>query len=394
MSAADRSAAARRAFTDRFGTAPMAVCDSPGRVNLIGEHIDYAGGCVLPFAIPPGISVAAGTAGRRASPASAVWLDLHSAPTSPVQPEASEVAQAGKLAQAVIQAVSALGRRRWPDPVHGPVWQLGIWSDLPLGSGLSSSAAFTVAVAGAVMAVLDIRGVDPRTVCRLCRDAEESATGVQCGLMDQYAVMFGCPDCAALFDPSTLSVEQLPLMLPDTVLAVIDSGQPRRLAASSYNQRRAELAAGHAGRVRHVATEKQRVVEACSALRSRDPAHLGALLCASHASLRDDYAVSTPQLDLLCDLLTMAGAAYGARLTGAGFGGNVLALLRPAALEPAASHSRLIDEVLEHYVVQTGLRPTLRLVEACAGAQLATAGFASSPVRLAAWTDAGQGGAQ
>jgi galactokinase len=368
--ATHRLARARAAFREHFGTEPRAVCDAPGRVNLIGEHIDYAGGSVLPCAIQYGIAIAAGP--DDGPGAGTGRLDLAVAPDSPVQPDAAQFGAAQGLAHEVRSRLGPwLGY-----PAAAP--RLCIYSDLPPGAGLSSSAAFEAAVAGALLgaggrsAGLAGPALTPLALCQLCQAAEQAATGVQCGLMDQYAVVFGRAGCAVHFDTVALTHEYVPLDLPRAALAAIDSGQPRRLAASGYNRRRAELAAGHPLRQRHQATERARVAAALGALRQGDAAALGALLSASHASLRDDFEVSTPELDVLCHLLCAgpAPAAWGARLTGAGFGGSVLALLHPAALEPDAAGRRPVDAVLDEYRRRTGLVPALRLVAPCDGAQL------------------------
>jgi galactokinase len=260
---------------------------APGRVNLIGEHTDYTGGLVLPVAIDR-FATAELERGRR--------LD------SP-------------LADAV---ADELGLDRFEGRVD---------STIPAGAGLASSAAFEVAVGAALSEAAGTHRA-PLELAEACRRAEERATGVPCGLMDQAAAVLGRAGHALLLDCGTLAYEHVPL--PEAlVLVVLDSGIRRRLEDGRYAQRRAEVEAGDPRRVRHVETENERVGTAVEALRAGDLEALGRILLAGHASLRDDFEVSLPVLDALVEGAVAAGA-YGARLTGAGFGGCVLALASPA----------------------------------------------------------------
>jgi galactokinase len=348
-----RLSQARATYLSVFGAAAAAACDAPGRVNLIGEHIDYAGGSVLPFAIQHGVAVAV----DRSVGSSTATLLI--ATGGPVQPGTEQLDRARRLIEEILARLGATGGG----------WQFALWSDLPIGAGLSSSAACAVAAAGAICAAAVIR---PRpsalVLCQIARDAEEAALGVQCGLMDQYTSMFGKAGHAVHFGTVSRAHEYIPLRLSDAVLAVIDSGQRRALSATGYNDRRAELAAGLRSRLRHVQSEKKRVIAAVKALQGSDAGKLGELLNASHASLRDDYEVSTPELDLLCKSLLEEGLAYGARVTGAGFGGSIIALLKPQAVEPACIGECAVHLVLSKYEAETGLQATLRLVKASDGA--------------------------
>ncbi len=274
----------------------MIEVSAPGRVNLIGEHTDYAGGLVLPVAIDRFATVTG-----------------HRAETFEVE---------SKLAAAVAAElgldVGFEGR---------------IESTIPAGAGLASSAAVEVAVAGALCEAAGVR-LEPLELAERCRRAEERATGVPCGLMDQAAAVLGRAGHALLLDCGDLAYEHVEL--PELELVVLDSGIRRRLEDGRYAQRRAEVEAGEPARVRHVETENERVRAAVDALRSGDLPELGRILVAGHDSLRDDFEVSLPELDALVEAAVAAGA-YGARLTGAGFGGCVLALAAPECAQAVAA---------------------------------------------------------
>jgi len=309
---------------------------APGRVNLIGDHTDHMGGPVLPMAIQLGTTVTGVRGGGRVELTSdlldgEVRLDL------PVR-EPAAVAPA------------------WGRYVAGVAAQLGttiglsgrVTSDLPAGAGLSSSAALEVAVALALGG--DEVAADPVSLARTCQAAEQAATGVPCGIMDQLASVAGVEGHALLIDCSTLAVTPVPI--PDHArIWVVHSGQDRALDGSAYAERRAECERardelGHLpgadpdaverlddpvvrARARHVRSESARVHELAAALRAGDLRTAGALMVASHRSLREDFEVSTPALDATVDRLLATPGVHGARLTGAGFGGCVVALTDP-----------------------------------------------------------------
>jgi galactokinase len=250
-------------------------------------------------------------------------------------------------------------------------------STVPLGSGLSSSAALEVSLA-LILSALGRLELGPLELARACQEAEQSATGVRSGIMDQLASIAGQEDHALLIDCRSLDVAPV-RMPPELGVVVLESGRPRELADTAYAERRAacEAAAARLGlrslrdataeqvagdpRARHVVSENTRVLAAADALAAGDGDELGRLLSASHASLRDDYEVSTPELDAAVLALEEAGA-LGARLTGAGFGGCVVAI---AARRDAA---RVAAEAAASYRAETGLEPTIHLVRAAAGA--------------------------
>jgi galactokinase len=316
--------------------APSVRAYAPGRVNLIGDHTDYAGGLALPMAIDLGTTVA-GTLGG-----DAVVL------TSDAEPEPARV----PLDVAEPSVVSP----PWARYVAGVVAEvrprLGLTghvsTTLPVGGGLSSSAALEVAVALAVGFV-----GEPAELAALCQRAEQRSSGVPSGIMDQLASAAGEDGTAMLIDFSSLEITRVPV--PDDVdVVVIDSGQSRALAGSAYAERRAEVeqAADVVGllrgvpladldriddpvvrrRARHVLTENERVRSFAGALSAHDLADAGRLMVDSHVSLRDDFEVSTPVLDALVERLSATPGVHGARLTGAGFGGCVVALTEPGAL--------------------------------------------------------------
>jgi galactokinase len=262
---------------------------APGRVNLIGEHTDYNGGLALPFAIEQGITVTVGTGPPEAQPfRDAVAAELG------VPPVAVE-----------------------------------IHSDLPAGAGLASSAALGAALA------LALGGERDRwELARLCQRVENDHLGARTGLLDQVAVLMAPPGGALLIDFARLSTEPVALELGDWRLALLDSGERHAHAESGYNERRAECERGDARRLRHVETENARVREAVDALAGADLRRLAELLDESHASLRDDFDVSTPAVEAARERMLAAGAA-GARIMGGGFGGSVLGLFPPGARPPA-----------------------------------------------------------
>lgn len=268
---------------------------APGRVNLIGDHTDYAGGLVLPMAVHLGTTVQGERGGGRVA----------------ITSDAAD----GRWQAFVDAVVAEVGAR---DGFTGHVT-----STLPIGAGLSSSASLEVALALALGATDD--------VAARCQRAEQRATGVPCGRMDQLASVHGVEGHALLIDCSTYEIEPVPVP-GDVDIVVVHSGESRALAASGYARRRAELEAGDPRRVRHVETENERVRAFAAALRDGDVALAGRLMHASHVSLRDDYEVSTAALDALVERLVATPGVHGARLTGAGFGGCVVALCEPGVV--------------------------------------------------------------
>jgi galactokinase len=280
---------------------------APGRVNLIGEHVDYMGGVVLPAAVDRHTDVV----GQRADDWS-IESDID-----------------GGLAY-----IRSVG-----EELGVPSQAVRVTSNVPPGAGISSSAALLVAAAAGLRP--DMGGVEAALACQR---AEQRATGVQVGVMDQFACALGRRGHALLLDCATL--EFTPVPFPgELLIAVIDSGEHRSLADTPYNQRRREAEAGEPKRRRHVDSEIARVHGFVDALEDRDFERLGVLLKESHRSLRDDFEVSTPNVDDLVEKAWAVKGCYGARIMGAGFGGSILALIergREQALVAAVARPVII----------------------------------------------------
>lgn len=349
---------------------------APGRVNLIGEHTDYSEGLVLPAAINLGITLSC-------EPAEAIAL-TSSNDGSRVYVDADgsgATASWGRYVAAVATELALLGR-----PAVG--LQGTVETTLPSGAGLSSSAALEVAVATALCAVAEWR-LDPVELAAACRRAEERAVGVPCGIMDQAVSVLGEDGCAILLDCGTLAHEAVPLP-PQLELLVVDCGVRHALEHSGYADRRRELeealpalggrrpadvaaaeaeelSAGlddlHQRRLRHVVTENERVRVAVRVLREAEPdlAELGRLFLEGHASQRDDYETTTPELDLLVEL-AYAHGAVAARMTGGGFGGSIVALVERGRAEAVG------EAVADAYAAHGEQRATVRVCNAAAGA--------------------------
>jgi galactokinase len=349
-------------------------------VNLMGDHTDYNDGFVLPMAIDREAVVRArATADGRVR----IWSEDHEGEID-VAADGSDDPRSvrpewGRLVAGVVRAAAERGR--------APVGiEAQISSSVPEGSGLSSSAAVEVACA---LALTDAAGVDleHRELARLCQAAEQAATGVPSGIMDQLSSLCGVDGAALLIDCRSLEVEPVPLP-PRLAVVAVHSGIARRLEDTAYAERRAacEDAARRLGVAalrdatfeqvrgdpiaRHVVTENARVHETAEALRIGDVERAGRLFRESHASLRDDFRVSTDELDLLVAELERAGA-YGARLTGAGFGGSVVAIC-------AAERAKKVTAATQPYQRRTGRTATAIRCRAVAGAQLPSSS-ASSP---------------
>ena len=341
----------REEFARRSGRASDGVWSAPGRVNLIGEHLDYNGGRVLPFAIGLRTRVAAAA---RDDDRIRCW-----SLQDPDEVETTIDAAAGESGWAAYAAGTVWALRRLGAPVRG--LDMLVDGSVPLGSGLSSSAALEAAVALAATELGGGPAADRLVLARAGQLAEHEVAGAPVGLMDQVASLFGREGDAVLFDSATTRHDLVPLPLADAgcSLLVIDTRVTHDLASSEYGVRRrqCEQAARDLGidhlalaspddldridddvvrrRARHVVTEQARVSSALTAIRRTDMAALGRLLVASHESLRDDFEVSVPELDATVEAALDAGA-LGARLTGGGFGGCVIALTAADRVDPVA----------------------------------------------------------
>lgn len=372
-------AAAIAAYRAAFGEDPQFIVNSPGRVNLIGEHVDYCDGCVLPMAIGLGITLACGSRGdRRIEYVASDLGNLRDGFSCAREPE-----RVGDWRDHV-RGVAAVYAREQGDL---PALSLAIAGNLPAGSGLSSSAALGV---GAARALAHAAGqeMSPRQLAQLAQQAERRFVGTQCGIMDQLACAAGVAGHALLIDCRSLDVA--PVRLPEEwSLLVVDSGIRRELAQTGFNHRAQqcadaaqrlgksslrdvtgeELAANEAQLnaeqyrlARHVVGEIARVREAAEAIGAGDIAAMGRLINASHASLRDDFRVSLPQIDQLVALQQEALAGQGgARMMGGGFGGCTIALCERERAE------HLHDAVERFYRGPDGRRPWMHEVAVADG---------------------------
>lgn len=310
---------------------------APGRVNLIGEHTDHTGGRCLPMAVAMGVTVHGRREGDRVLLSSAEVPGVADVALDVVEPSAVRPDWARYVAGVVAELRPAVG------------FTGGLRSDVPVGAGMSSSAALEVAVALALGFAGDVGGL-----AALGQRAEQRATGVPCGILDQLASAAARDGHAFVLDCHTLERTHVPV--PDDIeIRVVHSGQARTLAGSAYAERRAQCEAAETEigplrlaspadaarledpvlrrRARHVTTENQRVLDAAHALRAGDGARLGALLDEGHRSLRDDFEVSTPVVDATVDRLRARPGVHGVRLMGGGFGGCVVAVAEPGALD-------------------------------------------------------------
>ena len=356
---------------EALGAAPAAYVRAPGRVNLLGGHVDYHEGPVAAMAIDRDVVI-----GMRPRPDGRVVVrSLDLTGTVDVAADGSTDARSvqpawGRSVAGVINTLARAGR-----PPVG--LDAAVTTNLEIGAGLSSSAAFEVAIALALSEAADW-STDVRTLALACQQAELDATGVPCGIQDQLVALAGVRDHALVIDCRDLAIEALPLP-PGVAVLVVHSGVPRTLEGSQWAARRAEseAAAARLGlrvlrdaqpsdvadhpRARHVVAEIARVEAFASALRDGDVDALGALMLAGHASLRDDMEVSTPELDALVECLMDAGA-FGARLTGGGFGGCAVALV------PEERAPSIAEHVGASYRARSHREPRPFLVRAAVGA--------------------------
>jgi galactokinase len=335
-------ATAPSSFQDLFGRPPGTTARAPGRVNLIGEHTDYSEGYVLPLAIPRQTEVELAISPNRTVRAVSREMD----PSAPLSYELGREHRGGSwldYLQGVTHVLAAAGL-----PIGG--FDAFITSRVPLGAGLSSSASFEIAVLRALRAAFALP-LDDVALARLGQQVETEFVGAPVGIMDQMAASLADSGSALFLDTRSLAYEKVALPLAAD-LVVINSGVTHSHAGGEYRTRRQECerAAAALGvrvlrdlgpadlervaalpapldrRARHVVTENARVLEAVTALRAGDLPRLGALLAAGHASLRDDFAVSIPEIDLLVSLASGTPGVHGARLTGGGFGGSIVVL--------------------------------------------------------------------
>lgn len=372
MTAAER---ARTAFLGEFGREPAGLFQAPGRVNLIGEHTDYNDGFVLPCAIDRRTVVAWGPGGDAMR---VVAVDLGERDRFALGSTISHGADWADYVRGVATELIQAGHPLAP-------LDLAIAGDVPLGAGLSSSASLEVAVALAMTSGT----LDPVTAARIGQRAENRFVGCACGIMDQLVSATAMSHHAMLIDCRSLESRAVPIPAKWAVL-VIDSGVRHAHAAGDYNLRRQECgrAARHYGvtalrdldgatlllnrdgldefafrRARHVLSENARVLAAADALVAGDLAAIGRLMAASHASMRDDFAITVPAIDRIVELADgVIDGRGGARMTGGGFGGSVVALI-PHQLAPD-----VIASVRAHYLTPAGEPPGQTIFTASGGA--------------------------
>lgn len=328
-----------------FGGAPEAFASAPGRVNLLGEHTDYNDGYMLPVATPQRTEVALAHS----------IDDQHHLYSGTLDGNVTFAARGGSAPQGFGSYIEGCIRLVEATGVTVPPLRFYVTTNLSVGSGLSSSAALEVATLRALRQLLGFE-LDDVKLAQIAQRAEIDYARVNCGIMDQMASSL-CDEGHMLFIDARTLAHRLVELPPGTELIVVDSGVPRTLAASKYNERRAEceeasrklavealrdvqdpaavetLPEPLRRRARHVVQENLRVLEAAQGV---DAERFGALMNASHDSLRDDYEVSIPELDQLVDALRAAPGVLGARLTGAGFGGATVALCRAGQALQAA----------------------------------------------------------
>ena len=370
---------ASAAVAELSGQAARWRAAAPGRVNLIGEHTDYNEGWVLPMAIDRYTAMAAapGVPGQirvrslAIAQESSLSLDqLHTPHRDPWM----------RYVQGVIAQYDSRG-------VHCPGLDVAVASSVPPGGGLSSSAALELATAHLLEAVTEQVLTGSERI-EACVQAEREMAGVPCGVMDQTVVELAESEQALLLDCADQTARSIPFDSQAPALLVIHSGVSHALAEGAYAQRRAdcEQAGAKLGvntlrevspdqlarfkdegvllqRATHVVSENQRVCDAVTAIEQRQWDRLGALMTASHRSLRDDYEVSCPELDLLVELATAEPGVYGARMTGGGFGGCVIVLVDTDQIEAVA------DRISGHYGDRIGWAPGCYRIQAGAGAR-------------------------
>jgi galactokinase len=374
-SAAERVA---RGFARAFSGKPAWIVQAPGRVNLIGEHTDYNNGFVLPMAVDRAVFI--GLRSRADRRVRLESLDYRQWVEFDLDNLEHVGAGWGEYVKAVAWALQGAGHR-----LRG--WEGVMLGEVPVGAGLSSSAAVELAVARTFAAASDIPW-DAAAMARLAQRAENEWIGVACGIMDQLTSACGVAQHALRIDCRSLDVEPVPL--PESVsVLVLDTGTRRGLVTSAYNQRREEcrqgaqafglgslrdlkeeaFAAGEGRldpvvrrRVRHVLSENARTLQAVQALRDQDCEGVGRLMAESHASLRDDYEVSSPALDAMVEIASAQPGCWGARMTGAGFGGCAVALVEREAAQTAAR------AIASAYQARMKLQPAVYVCRAADGA--------------------------
>ncbi len=373
-------AQAAAAFEDRYGERPFLIIRAPGRVNLIGEHTDYNEGFVLPMAIDRAVCLAI-------RPRTDGYVELYSL----------DYQELGRFELANIEHHNS----GWLEYIKGTVWAMQttgmrvcglegvLVGDVPLGAGLSSSAALEMATARAFTAVSN-QPWHPAKMAKIGQTAENKWVGVHTGIMDQMISAAGQVDHALLIDCRSLETEAVPLP-PGTTVVIMDTSTRRGLVDSAYNERRdqCEAAAAFFGvpalrdvdeatfnahapeldeltrrRAKHVITENARVLKASAAMRAGDAVTFGQLMNASHASMQNDFEISNDMLNTMAALARQQPSCYGARMTGGGFGGCAVALVAAEGVDD------FVTAVTSAYASATKLTPQIYVSPATSGAEI------------------------
>lgn len=369
------------AFRATYGSNPEIIIAAPGRVNLIGEHTDYNEGFVLPAAIDRHVVLAASSRKDRSAQINALDFD-----------ERTEFSLDNLQRQTLI---------KWGNYQRGVAWALQsegfalsglnavLTSDVPIGSGLSSSAAIELAICAAFQTLSHLQ-LDGVRRALICQKAENEFVGMRCGIMDQYIISLGRRNHALLIDCRDLHYTLVPLA-PEANLVICDTKKRRGLVDSEYNTRRSECEQGAAffgvralrdvtpamfasretqldqtvrRRCRHIISENQRVLDAVQALQAGDLIRFGGLMKESHVSLRDDYQVSCCELDTMVEIAWRQPGVLGARMTGAGFGGCTVNLVQNGYI------AGFLQQVAREYQDATGLQPDIYVCTAEEGTHL------------------------
>jgi galactokinase len=389
------AARAQSHFQERYGRGPEWIAAAPGRVNIIGEHIDYSDGFVLPMAIDRYCVIAAGG---------------NSGDEATVYSVAADEKAKIQLAQlsATGSATAGPNRGHWSNYVAGVIagcskrnlktkgFDAVIESDVPVGGGLSSSAAIEVATATLIEAMTGA-ALNPIEKALLCQKAEHVYAGVPCGIMDQFASVMCRPDYLMLLDCRSQQIEHIPFLDPNLTVLIINTNVKHELSGGEYAERRnkcesaaaklrvaslrdatlaqlensrRQLSSTEYRRARHAIGEIARTVEAAAAIKAGQWTQVGTLMYASHDSLRDDYEVSCPELDLLVDLarkIGSEGGVIGSRMTGGGFGGCTVSLVDSAKV------TQVSQQLAEAYQAETGIEPSIITSRPARGAHIVSA---------------------
>jgi galactokinase len=386
-------------FRQRYGSGPRWIVAAPGRVNLIGEHIDYSAGFVLPMAIDRYCVIAAGENGSNAAKIYSVAtndeanIQLRSMGATG---SASTVENPGHWSNYVAGVIAGCTARNLRPNGFDAV----IESDVPVGGGLSSSAAIEVATATLVEAMTGTT-LDPVEKALVCQKAEHEYAGVPCGIMDQFASVMCRADHLMLLDCRSQQVEHIPLSDPNITVLIINTNVKHQLSGGEYAERRGQcesaarklkvatlrdatlgqlesrrgkLLDAEYCRARHAIGEIARTVEAAAAIKAGQWPKVGTLMYASHDSLRDDYEVSCQELDLLVDLareIGPSGGVIGSRMTGGGFGGCTVSLVETATID------QVTQQLSQTYRAKTGIQPTVLTSRPARGAHVVRTSQAS-----------------